>query len=68
MAIQCHVLKITLAVVVPSVVGSHRADVINIDTDVIVADVLELSILDGVELNGKDMIACITPILSIEEP
>lgn len=54
-------------IVVPGRAGLHRADAINIDADVVVVDVLELGVLNGVELDGEDMVACIATALSIEE-
>lgn len=48
--------------------GLHRVETIYVDTNMVAIDVLELTILIGVKLHRKYMVACFTVVLVVEEP
>uniref|UniRef100_A0A0D3GLX9 Uncharacterized protein n=1 Tax=Oryza barthii TaxID=65489 RepID=A0A0D3GLX9_9ORYZ len=50
-----------------SIPGLHRVETINVDANMVVTDVLEFTVLDGVKLNCEDMVACIAVVLRVGE-
>jgi hypothetical protein len=68
MASECQVLEHTIFLIVESsTLGLHRVEAIDVDANMVVVDILELTVLYGVNLNGKYIVIGIAIALVIEE-
>lgn len=51
----------------PSRAGFERAEAVDVDADMVAVDVPKLSVLDGVELNCKDVVAQVPVVSRVEK-